>query len=294
MPTWLAYTAVFFLTGIAMVILVIQLFPDFERIRAMRRARSTDAARKLPGLFRLSMPFLTFVLPFSEPLKFSNWRQNTAHRLKAAGLSGLITVDEILAFKIFLLVGVVLLGALYTQIVPVPFVILLGIFVFFFTEFWLHDLASTRRKRITRDLPFVLDLLTLSVESGLDFTAAIAKVAERLPPGPTREELETTLKEFRIGASRADALRNLGERVGTRDITSVTAALIQAAEIGASVGATLRQVSEIMRANRFQTAEKKGGESSQKMLIPMVVFIMPAVLIIVMGPILIRFIYSGF
>ena len=131
--------------------------------------------------------------------------------------------------------------------------------------------------------------MTLSVEAGLDFTSAIAKVIENSKPSALREEFQIMLHETELGASRSDALHNLAERVQTTEIASLSATLIQAAQIGASIGDSLRAQSEIVRASRFNTAEKQGAEASQKMLIPMVLFVMPAVLLVITAPIIIRY-----
>ena len=98
-----------------------------------------------------------------------------------------------------------------------------------------------------------------------------------MKPGPLRNELDRMLKESRLGASRTEALQSLARRLRVKEVTTFTTALIQATQLGASVGATLRQQAEILRASRFQRAEEQGAKASQKMLLPMMIFILPAV-----------------
>jgi tight adherence protein C len=129
-----------------------------------------------------------------------------------------------------------------------------------------------------------VDLLALSTEAGLDFMGAIGKVVEKAKPSPLVQELEMLLKEIKIGASRAEAMRSMAWRIDLMEINSFVAVLISADEMGASIGKILRQQSEQIRHQRFIRAEKAGAKASQAVLIPMMLFIMPAIFIIIFGP----------
>ena len=131
--------------------------------------------------------------------------------------------------------------------------------------------------------------MTLSVEAGLDFSAAIGKVIANAEPSPLREEFEIMLHETQLGASRSEALHNLADRVQTAEIASLSATLIQAAQIGASIGSSLRAQSEIVRSSRFTQADKPGAAASPTMLSPLVLFLMPAILLVIVAPILMRY-----
>lgn len=155
--------------------------------------------------------------------------------------------------------------------------------------FWLRGRGEERRRAIDRGLPFALDLLTLVVEGGHDLATAIANVVERAPKGPLVDELSIALRELRMGRSRKEALCASVVRSGSSDLGRAMAAITQADRMGASVGATLRALSEQLRTERFLLAEKKAAEAPVKMLFPLVVFIFPAVFLVLFGPIFFAF-----
>ena len=136
-------------------------------------------------------------------------------------------------------------------------------------------------------LPFSIDMLALSVEAGLDFMAAITKVVEKAKPGPLRDEFETLIKEIKIGATRAEALRNMAWRVDLINVSSFCATLIAADSVGASIGPILKNLSAEIRQKRSSDVEKAGATAATKILFPMLFLIVPAVFIIVMAPMII-------
>jgi len=149
--------------------------------------------------------------------------------------------------------------------------------------------AVTRRHRaIQRSMPFVIDLLTLAVEAGMDFMNALQRAVERRAMDPLTEELVHTIHEIQLGAPRREALRNLARRVNMPDMRSFSHALIQADELGVSIGAILRIQSDQMRQRRFDRAERLANEAPVKMLGPLMLFIFPAVFIVLLGPLLAR------
>lgn len=154
-------------------------------------------------------------------------------------------------------------------------------------ELILSSRKDKRQRAITKSLPDVLDILTVSVEAGLGFDAALAKVAERME-GPLAEELRFVLHELWLGKTRRESLRSLGIRTGVEDLRVVTAAIAQADQLGSSIGTVLRIQSAEMRLKRRQRAEEAAMKAPIKMLIPMVLFIFPTIFIILLGPALIQ------
>ena len=132
----------------------------------------------------------------------------------------------------------------------------------------------------------VLDILTLSVEAGKDFISALQRNCKLRRLGPRHEELLRMTKEIQVGSSRKEALRNIADRVKQPDLKSVAFALIQADELGVSIGSILRIQSEQLRSRRFDRAEKLAAEAPVKMLGPLMLCIFPAVFIILLGPVL--------
>ena len=153
---------------------------------------------------------------------------------------------------------------------------------------WLQAQTDRRKKNIFRALPFALDLLTLSVEAGLDFTSALARILKKIPDSPLAEEFGELLRQIQMGQARSDALRQLARRVDLEAMTNVTGSLIQADELGASIGPILRIQAEQMRVRREQMAEKKAMEAPVKILLPLILFIFPTVFLIILGPVALK------
>jgi tight adherence protein C len=149
---------------------------------------------------------------------------------------------------------------------------------------WLRDRVRARHRTIARALPYSLDLLTLSVEAGLDFPAALAKVVEKGRSGPLAEELSVVLKELRLGKTREEALRNLARRVDLPALTSFVQALVHADRMGSPLGKVLRILSTQLRIERSQRAEKLANEAPVKLLLPLVFFIFPTLFLMLFGP----------
>jgi tight adherence protein C len=158
---------------------------------------------------------------------------------------------------------------------------------------WLRDKVRQRHRAIARALPYDLDLLTLSVEAGLDFAAALAKVVEKGRKGPLASELAVTLRELKLGKTREEALRNLGRRVGLPALTSFVQALIQADRLGTSLGKVLRILSTQMRQDRTQRAEKLANEAPVKLLLPLIGCIFPTIFLMLFGPIAYQVFFGG-
>jgi tight adherence protein C len=143
--------------------------------------------------------------------------------------------------------------------------------------------ARRRGAALVAALPDALDLLAVSVEAGLGFDAAIAKLTQHMK-GPLSDEFELALGEMRIGESRADALKKLAARAGTQEISSFVRSIIQADQLGTSLGRILRVQATDTRNKRQAVAEEKAMKAPIKMLFPTVLFIFPAMFIVVLGP----------
>jgi tight adherence protein C len=154
---------------------------------------------------------------------------------------------------------------------------------FFGPDYFVSMKARRRRERIRADLPDALDLLAVSVEAGLGFDGAIAKLTEHMD-GPLAEEFSLTLGEMRIGESRQDALKRMSDRVEAPELSSFTRAIIQADQLGTSLGRILRVQAADSRLRRQAAAEEKAMKAPIKMLFPTVLFIFPAIFLVILGP----------
>ncbi len=144
-----------------------------------------------------------------------------------------------------------------------------------------------RRKSILKTLPDVIDFLTVSVEAGLGFDGALAKVVDKMP-GQVANEFDRVLQEMKMGKPKKEALKEMSERVGLNDLTTFVGSIIQAEQLGVSIGNVLRIQSEQMRQKRRQRAQEKAMKAPIKMLLPMVFFIFPTIFTVLIGPVIIK------
>lgn len=265
--------------------------------------------RRIPMLIRILLPMASGLSTLFKDSSFKRAVEAAYRKLVQAGYEGLISAEEFLAVR---LLSPLVLGSFATMMYVVSIVLAKGaktplvdarsIFVyaliymlaFIYPVSWLNQAIAGRHKSILRALPFVMDLLTLSVEAGMDFMIAIKNIVSRRDPDPIGEELSRMLMEIQLGTSRRDAMRHLGERVNHTDVLSLMMSLIQSDEMGASLGATLRIQSEQIRTRRFVRAEKMANEAPVKMLFPLVAFIFPAVFLVLLGPIILQMLRYGF
>ncbi len=166
-----------------------------------------------------------------------------------------------------------------------------GGFSFIIPQFWLKKRITTRVKQIQKTLPDAIDLLVVSVEAGLGFDMAMGKVVEKTK-GALADEFGRALEEMRLGFPRQQALRNITRRIRNDDLDSFISAVIQADQLGTSIGMVLRIQSEQMRIKRRQRIEEAAMKAPIKMLFPMVLFIFPTIFIVVLGPIVIKVQYE--
>lgn len=154
---------------------------------------------------------------------------------------------------------------------------------FFIPQLLLQSKINSRQDEIRKAMPDALDLLTICVQAGLGFDAAMAKVADKWDD-ELADEFTKVLREIRLGKVRREALRNMSDRIGISEITSFVAAIIQSEQLGVSMSKVLRIQSDQMRTRRRQIAEEKAQQAPVKMLFPMALLIFPSLLIILLGP----------
>ena len=263
-------------------------------------ADGRKTARRLPLVFRMLLPFVPNLERLVSRPGFARARQAADEMIVSSGLEGLLTGTEFVALKFLVpltcgtawVAFVLLLGTLMPDSILSDNTVLLGVFgvlvAYAYPLMWLRGTLKRRHLAIMRALPFVLDLLTLSVEAGMDFMNALQRNCERRKLDPLNEELIRMTREIQVGTPRRVALRNMAERVRQPDLKGVAHALIQADELGVSIGAILRIQSDQLRNRRFERAEKLANEAPVKMLGPLMLCIFPAVFIILLGPVLMQ------
>ncbi len=164
--------------------------------------------------------------------------------------------------------------------------LMIGVFAligFFMPQLLLQSRINSRQDTIRKSLPDALDLLTICVQAGLGFDAAMSRVAEKWEDA-LADEFSRSLREIQLGNVRRVALRNMSDRIGIAEMTSFVAAIIQSEQLGVSMAKVLRIQSDQMRVRRRQIAEEKAQQAPVKMLFPMALLIFPSLLIILLGP----------
>ena len=281
------------LAGAAFVVGQVVTQPERERRSLVRRAASYGSVRIAAGREeRLSLRERVLV-PWSARIAGAmlrvNRRENleqVQQRLLAAGLNS-VSPSGYLAGK-GILAGA---GALFGLVIWISlgstagFMLLLALAAvgYIAPGYFVGTRSRKRRDEVQADLPDALDLLAVSVEAGLGFDAAISKLIEHME-GPLIDEFGLALSEMRVGEARQDALKKLSGRVDSPELAAFVRAIIQADQLGISLGRILRVQAVDSRLKRQAAAEEKAMKAPIKMLFPTVMFIFPAMFIVVLGP----------
>jgi tight adherence protein C len=242
---------------------------------------------------RVLTPLLGRFVGVGRRLTPKDYAERIQGKLDVAGNPPGMTVDRIVSLKVVGIgvgiVGGVLLGLLI-DLSTVKLVLAAGVggvVGYYAPNLYLYQKGHDRTGQMQRALPDALDLLSISVEAGLGFDAALSQVA-RNTEGPLAQELARVLQEMQIGLGRSAALRALGERSTLPDLRSFTSAMVQADSFGIPVGQVLRVQSAEIRLKRRQRAEEQAQKVPVKIMIPLVLFILPCLFIAVIGPAIIR------
>ena len=215
-------------------------------------------------------------------------RTELQNQLNLAGRPANLSPSDFTAIRyvagIVLFAGGLLLGALVGSPMYVAIFAGVGFAIGFFGPImWLRQEVDKRRKEIQKALPDAMDLLTIAVEAGLGFDAAIARVTDKFH-NALSDEFATVLSEVRLGRPRLEALDDMGRRTGVEDLHNFVQAVIQSEQMGVGVAKILRLQSDEMRRKRRQRAQEKAAQASLKMMLPMVGCIFPTLWIVLLGP----------
>ena len=255
--------------------------------RAASYGKDKAAGKELPKFReRVMLPLTTQIAKLMFKVNPKASSDAVARKLMAAGLRNASPNGFIASQGLFALgagfVGLVLLGAAKPALAPV-FGLLMGVLGFMGPSFVLNAKMRARQAAVAAELPDALDLLSVSVEAGLGFDGAVQKLTEHMR-GPLIEEFELALGEMRIGESRQEALKKMAERSASPEMASFVRAIIQADQLGISLGRILRIQAGDTRLKRQLLAEEKAMKAPIKMLFPTVLFIFPAMFIVILGP----------
>ena len=258
--------------------------------RTVGRADVVDRAVGRPGrgLSRVLQPLSWLARP-TKAAELSRLR----NRLIQGGVRGAFALETFLATKLILaFVGTVLMLEANSRVFharfPMDLVLPVWtcIIAFFLPNIWLSSKVKERQAQIERALPDAMDLLVTCVEAGLGLDSAIARVSDEigLASQVLGAELNLTFLEVQAGIQRPDAFRRLADRTGVEDLRSLSAMLIQTDLFGTSVARALRVHAESMRVRRMQRAEERAAMVGVKMTVPLILFILPSLIAVLMGP----------
>lgn len=255
----------------------------------------TSAPRELKGELdapftdRVLVPLLTRAQGLGQRLTPEDANQRIHEKLERAGNPGGWTADRVVAGKVVGFVGGLVVSLILTFVMGLGLLTTLLVVMgaslagYMAPNMYLYQKAYDRSHEMQKELADAIDLLTISVESGLGFDAAVAQVAKNTQ-GPLAEEFSRLLQEMQIGRGRSEALRSLSERTTLPDVRGFASAMVQADAFGIPIGQVLRVQSSEIRVKRRQAAEEKAQKVPVKILIPLIFCILPCLFIAVLGP----------
>lgn len=286
------------LAGVAVYLFMSSILASNNGKQQLSWANNDEPVKSKNPIINFSRPLVhQFTLQHALKIRNEGYRKRVRKHILTSGLSAEINEDEFIGLQ--LLWGVMFPIFLFImnfslQLGMSPLMVGgMGLMGFYLPQIHAKGEKKRRELSVRADLPFFIDLLALSVEAGLDFFSAIQKIVDKAQPDSVlADELGTVLKDIKLGASKSQALKDMAERLDMNEMTSFVAVLVDAEATGASISQVLKDQSVQMRLERFVRAEKAGAQASQLILVPLMIFILPAVFIIVFGPVAVSFMYG--
>jgi len=242
-----------------------------------------------PFLSRVVRPVAGSILDLMGGVLPRNYRDRIHNRLVHAGIAGQFRAEEVISLQVLGGIVGLLLGAglVVTGTIGggtgILVLVLLPVLGAQAPRSWLDRKVDERVSAIRRDLPDTLDLMAISVEAGVGFEGALAVVCDNFT-SPLAEEFARTLREMELGLPRREALQNLKKRTEVPELSNFVLTLTQADALGMPIGRVLKISAEEMRTKRQQWAREKAAKLPVKILFPLVLFIFPAIFVVLMGP----------
>ncbi|WP_054697135.1 type II secretion system F family protein [Syntrophomonas palmitatica] len=285
----------FFLTIASLTMGIIHMVKR-DRLTVLDRLDSLERderSNQLPP--ELQLPLMQRIQSFVKPV-FRNISQRLPrqknqvyeNKLMAAGYPHGMDASSFVLLKYLSVAVFAVMGLISHNVTCFVVLVFIG---YAGPDIYLKMQEGKRKESMLKSLPDILDLLSVSVEAGLSFDGALQKVVEK-SEGPLTLEFEKTLKEINLGTIRREALRSMAERVNVDDIRSFLGSVIQADQMGVSMSNVLRIQSNQVRNNRRMRVEEQAQKAPVKILLPLVLFIFPTILIVLLGPAMIQIIDS--
>jgi tight adherence protein C len=266
-------------------------------LRHGSKASSLKTSR--PGLFGWFPTEIEAVGQMLEPSinsLFPEESKQIHNQLLAAALDDRLKVRDVRGLQVLLGFSLFVVVMLFVLVITLEGAwailggALFGLMGYYWPLIWLRRTAQARQDQISKELPYAIDLLTVAMEAGQDFGAAVRHFVNEVGTGPLRQEFGMMLRETDLNKSRNEAMRSMAARMQVEEFKAVVTAVVQSAEMGASVAATLKVQADEIRRARFHRAERKAARAPSLILIPVALFIMPAVFIVILTPVAMRMI----
>lgn len=246
---------------------------------------SSDPEQK--GLKKSFSFLLARLAMLNSGMPMKGYRRKVNDMLDRANQASLYTFEEFLAMQE--LSG---LGTFVVLMILLPEIWYLNIGIaliaFYFPYLMLDSRIKRDKRRIIKDLPFMLDLLSLSVEAGSGLEAALKGIVENFPDRPLRNELRLLIRNMEAGKSTKEALEIMRDRINHMDMGAVCSALIQANQMGSGLADTLRNQSAFIKKKRIEYMREKAKQAATLMIVPLLLFVFPSMFLVILGPIAIR------
>ena len=281
-----------FTAGAAVTALILAM----SRVAYMLDGANRTGMDTPPGFMTLVWPLIKlidFFVAANLPIKVI---ENVDSKLQKNGVSFAVTPGEFISSIIVFLMLFPALGWLAMSSSGSPdgtVLVLLALVGAVLPQLWMRDTRTKRNFELVRNLPVYLEYLSMCVDAGLNFAGALKQSVDKGPKGAMRNEFRIVLRDINSGETRADALTRLEKRVDLSDISIFVRAVIQAERMGSSMKETLVIQAEQRLTERFQRAEKMAMEAPVKLVVPLVVFIFPLTFIILLFPIVVKFLEQG-
>jgi len=249
-----------------------------------------------PLAFRIIWPLIRVFVFYFSPIISKPYRKRTLSRLRRGGMDFSVSPEQFLAAKIYALIIFAIFGYWVSTMIelnPAYLSILFAFLGFTYPDSWINKKIKERERAIFRALPFYLDIITLSEESGTNLLGAFNQAYAKAPEGPLKDEVGRLLRDIKTGKPRIEALKTFADRIEMSSVNSLISSIVQSERVGSSLGNILRAQADQRRHERFALAEKMGMEAPVKLLGPLVMFIFPTTFLVISFLIFVKIFESG-
>jgi len=299
----LIFWAALFLLGLATYMICKTIFQDEGQYKAAEKLEDSDTVKEnlasMSVILKWSRPFFRrYISPAVKGMRGrKKIKDKYQRKLATAGLTEYMSPEDFFSYKLFLIIGFpvafVVIRIFMEQQWPFELIPVVSMIGYYYPDIWIREKIKKRQSEVLRAMPFCVDMLALSVEAGLDFVAAMVKVMQKAKPSPLTYEFSVLVKEIAIGASRAEALRNMAWRLDMINMSSFAATLIAADSVGANIAPILKSLADEIRQKRSSEVEKMAAKAGTKILFPTIFLVVPAVIVIVFSPMVVAWIVGG-